>query len=687
MRALLATTCCALLLLLRTTTALPDEPRITYEMLYEQAVQAYTDERWAECHGLMLRAVDDWQYFSGVQVLCRRKCNAAADVGVEYPNDDVDNFRFFEHALRNAYCLLRCERQRFGGRPEGLDPAIMKKFQEREHYDYLQICAFKLGKIAEAVSYAYTFLMGNLGHDVMISNLQFYRSHADVTPDMFVDTLMDEYKKEFLNALEHYDTGNYELTASVLELVLTEYLQALGDCRLLCEGPYAERNDKYDMYIAISNHFLQTLRCKDACNARATAVYDKLYPELLSNIYHYLQYCYFKTGDHRNAGAAVESYLHLNPDDADMQFNKEFYVQTGADESYFVVRPEAVKFRRFRDHLARLLDYDEYTFSNIAVTIYDSDLGIDVSDTDDITWGALGADDAAVAADEQVKRADGPEEAPEEAAARRRRQEETQRDYGARGVHVEFTEKENNVSKRFLAGGFASEAECRQLVQLAEDGVQLGDGYRPDDPYIHSQSEQFAGMTPGRGYRLARDGAVTPEVVNLFLRLGEQVREFMESYFALRTRLYFTYTHLVCRTAVAGRQYDRGDDMSHPIHGDNCILKSDGSCAKEPPAYTWRDYSALLYLNDDFEGGDFVFADSRKHVIAQVKPHCGRVVSFSSGEENLHGVRAVTDGRRCAIAMWFTLDPRHDEIERVEAEREIASMLELARENERHSEL
>lgn len=39
-----------------------------------------------------------------------------------------------------------------------------------------------------------------------------------------------------------------------------------------------------------------------------------------------------------------------------------------------------------------------------------------------------------------------------------------------------------------------------------------------------------------------------------------------------------------------------------------------------------------------------------------MKPQCGRLVAFNAGE--YHGVKAVTSGRRCAIAVWFTLD-RH----------------------------
>lgn len=38
-----------------------------------------------------------------------------------------------------------------------------------------------------------------------------------------------------------------------------------------------------------------------------------------------------------------------------------------------------------------------------------------------------------------------------------------------------------------------------------------------------------------------------------------------------------------------------------------------------------------------------------------VKPKCGRMVAFSGGMKNIHGVRGIKSGRRCALPLWFTL--------------------------------
>ena len=36
---------------------------------------------------------------------------------------------------------------------------------------------------------------------------------------------------------------------------------------------------------------------------------------------------------------------------------------------------------------------------------------------------------------------------------------------------------------------------------------------------------------------------------------------------------------------------DNREDLSHPVHSDNCVLdEATGECNKVPPAYTWRDY-------------------------------------------------------------------------------------------------
>jgi hypothetical protein len=60
-------------------------------------------------------------------------------------------------------------------------------------------------------------------------------------------------------------------------------------------------------------------------------------------------------------------------------------------------------------------------------------------------------------------------------------------------------------------------------------------------------------------------------------------------------------------------------------------------------------YASILYLNDDYEGGELYFPE---HDI-QIKPKTGSLVIFPGGRENLHGIKEVTEGRRYTFAAFW----------------------------------
>jgi len=61
-----------------------------------------------------------------------------------------------------------------------------------------------------------------------------------------------------------------------------------------------------------------------------------------------------------------------------------------------------------------------------------------------------------------------------------------------------------------------------------------------------------------------------------------------------------------------------------------------------------RDLSMVFYLNDDYEGGDFVFPDLK----IRVRPEPGMLVCFPSNHHYKHGVEPVTKGKRYSIVCW-----------------------------------
>jgi hypothetical protein len=81
-------------------------------------------------------------------------------------------------------------------------------------------------------------------------------------------------------------------------------------------------------------------------------------------------------------------------------------------------------------------------------------------------------------------------------------------------------------------------------------------------------------------------------------------------------------------------------------HADN--LEPDG----RPNATPHRAFSSLIYLNDDYGGGETYFPG---HGV-RLTPEAGALVLFGAGPQYVHGVTRVTRGLRYTNAGWFTFD-------------------------------
>lgn len=63
-------------------------------------------------------------------------------------------------------------------------------------------------------------------------------------------------------------------------------------------------------------------------------------------------------------------------------------------------------------------------------------------------------------------------------------------------------------------------------------------------------------------------------------------------------------------------------------------------------------YVGILYLNDDYAGGDLYFPE---HEIS-IHPNAGSMYIFSGGVENIHGVTEITAGTRYSIVSFWNFD-------------------------------
>lgn len=63
-----------------------------------------------------------------------------------------------------------------------------------------------------------------------------------------------------------------------------------------------------------------------------------------------------------------------------------------------------------------------------------------------------------------------------------------------------------------------------------------------------------------------------------------------------------------------------------------------------------KDIATLLYLNDDYEGGEIYFPDYDIYI----KPKAGDLVTFPDNPNFVHGVRPISSGVRFTAPRWFT---------------------------------
>ena len=93
-------------------------------------------------------------------------------------------------------------------------------------------------------------------------------------------------------------------------------------------------------------------------------------------------------------------------------------------------------------------------------------------------------------------------------------------------------------------------------------------------------------------------------------------------------------------------------------HSDNS--DNDG----KPNAFEINKYVGILYLNNDYEGGELYFCDKENNMetYLSIKPNVYSYYVFPGGYENIHGVSEITKGTRYTmVSFWDFADLEYDE--------------------------
>jgi hypothetical protein len=174
-----------------------------------------------------------------------------------------------------------------------------------------------------------------------------------------------------------------------------------------------------------------------------------------------------------------------------------------------------------------------------------------------------------------------------------------------------------------------SAADCAHVVAAFDASRDAIVGDDPVDAYWSGRYVWAADMI-----------ASQPDAVRRMRDASDRARLLVERFYALRAPLYNDIFQLV--------QWPIGTSMRPHADGAN----PDGS----PHGMAYRLYAGILYLNDDYDGGELYFTA----LDVVVKPRRGMFVGFTGGFRHEHAVTRVDSGAmRLTMSSFYSTDPRH----------------------------
>ncbi len=85
--------------------------------------------------------------------------------------------------------------------------------------------------------------------------------------------------------------------------------------------------------------------------------------------------------------------------------------------------------------------------------------------------------------------------------------------------------------------------------------------------------------------------------------------------------------------------------MEQPPHADDMTNT-------DIPGFEHRVFGSIIYLNDDYEGGQTYYPNYK----ISITPQAGKLAVHPGDPEHLHGVTKIEGGMRYTIASFWTLD-------------------------------
>jgi hypothetical protein len=106
---------------------------------------------------------------------------------------------------------------------------------------------------------------------------------------------------------------------------------------------------------------------------------------------------------------------------------------------------------------------------------------------------------------------------------------------------------------------------------------------------------------------------------------------------------------IICNTTGVGMVYPNCLQLVRWLEGNEQQPHADIGTRDE---FKYRDFGSILYINDDYDGGELYFPNQG----IEYKPKAKSFAFFPGNEEYWHGIKRINKGTRYTIAMFWSFN-------------------------------
>jgi len=209
-----------------------------------------------------------------------------------------------------------------------------------------------------------------------------------------------------------------------------------------------------------------------------------------------------------------------------------------------------------------------------------------------------------------------------------------------------------------IVKNFFSKEECESMLKVKDFSEEL---WALDYNVNYPKPEAVAGnlqysvsQWDGMCINITNDGFAERYGLNPYYYdfLADRIRVHVEDKFKVNTLKKEQY--LINRWREGREQTPHLDYFYEEEHGHDYDKLAKNNIPKSfldtfGRMFQTKHYSSLIYLNDNYEGGELYFPEHNFYI----KPEVGTLVCLKGDENSLHGVKKILSGTRYTVSLFW----------------------------------